>query len=65
MDVAAIVAKHYERRKALGLVISFDRESPEDTATLGRATAAYATEQERIEQFDRLTWLGRNPRIEQ
>ena len=65
MDIAAIVSKHYVARKALGLVISFDRITPEDTAALGRATAAYASEQERTEEFDRLAWLGRNPRIEQ
>ena len=65
MDIASLVAKHYTARKAFGLVISFDRSSPEETAALGRATAAYASEQQRTEEFDRLAWLGRNPRIEQ
>lgn len=64
MDVSVLVAKHYAARKAFGLVISFDRSTPEETAELGRATAAYATEQERIEEFDRLEWLGRNPKVE-
>lgn len=64
MDVAALVARHYARRKALGLVVSFDRATAAETVALGRATAAYATAQECREQFDRLAWLGRNPRIE-
>lgn len=64
MDIDAFVAKHYAKRMALGLVVSFDREDEETQASLGRATAAYATTKERNEQMDVLTWLGRNPRIE-
>jgi len=64
MDVAAFVAAQYARRRAAGLVLSFDREDAATQAELGRATSAYATRKERDEDFDRLTWLGRNPRIE-
>ncbi len=64
MDVDGFVAAIYAKRRAAGLVISFDREDMAVQAEIGRATAAYANTKERDEQIDRLTWLGRNPRIE-
>jgi hypothetical protein len=64
MNIEAMIAKVHAKRLAAGLVVSFDRTTPEETAVYGRATAAYATVKERDEQIDRLNWLGRNPRIE-
>ena len=64
MNVESMIAKAHAKRLAAGLVVSFDRITPEETAAYGRATAAYATVKERDEEIDRLVWLGRNPRIE-
>lgn len=65
MNMEALIAAQYAKRKTAGLVISFDRETPEATAEYGRATAAYGSIKQRDERIDALEWLGRNPRIEQ
>ena len=64
MNIDSVVRAAHAKRQAAGLVISFDRTTPEATTAYGRATMACATEQQRIEEFDRLNWLGRNPRVE-
>lgn len=65
MDVDLVVKTAYAKRKALGLVVSYDRPDAEAQTKYGRATAAFASIQERKEQMDRFAWLGLNPRIEQ
>jgi hypothetical protein len=64
MTTTDLIMAIQAKRRAAGLVVSFDREDPEVQAEIGRATAAYANVKERDEEFDRLNWLGRNPRIE-
>ena len=64
MNIEAMIAAAHAKRLASGLVVSFDRTTPEETAEYGRATAAYATVKERDEEIDRFEWLGLNPRIE-
>jgi hypothetical protein len=65
MNTEDLIAKVHATRKAAGLRISFDRETPELTAELGRTTGTYASIKDRDERIDELNWLGRNPRIEQ
>lgn len=60
----ALIAKVHAKRLAAGLVVSFDRDTPEETAACGRATRAYASAAERDAGLARLTLRGRNPRIE-
>ena len=64
MTIDQIIAAAHAKRLSAGLVVSFDRSTPEETAHFGRATAAFASFQERNEEIDRFTWLGLNPRIE-
>jgi hypothetical protein len=64
MTTEDLIAKVHAKRKAAGLCVSFDRETPELTAELGRTTGTYATIKDRDERIDELKWLGRNPRIE-
>lgn len=61
----ALIAKAHAKRLAAGLVVSFDRETPEETVAYGRATHAFASIKDRDEKIDVWNWLGRNPRIEQ
>ena len=64
MNIQDIIHTAQAARKAAGLVVSFDRTTPEETAAYGRATHAFADAKARDEEIDRLTWLGRNPRVE-
>ena len=64
MNLEDRIAQIQATRRAAGLCVSFDRETPELTTAYGRATRTFASEAERDAGLARLTAAGRNPKVE-